>query len=388
MTPHEQPPPWGDLARVAAAALLFFIAFGALLPVFPLWVGQFTGSFTGVGLATTLSVGLGLLVARPLAARMMEGRRRAPTLITGALIATAVSLVFPLIESLPLIVALRCVHGVGFGLVTTAAVSAITDLSPPSRRGEIMGYFGATNSLSLLIGPLIGAAMWRHFGAAGIFGFCAAGCLLSAASVLRLREPPKAAVVGAVRLRDALVFPGMRLVVGAHFLAILLHGGLMTFLPARMEDHVGWMTPEAFYAIDAAVLILLRVAIGRRFDLFTRAAFARIGLACLAAAGLLLGLTEGDTPWCIAAALYGLGFGAYVPAVSALVGDLMPPTHRARGFAAFMLAFDLALACGGVAVGPAADVLGVGDALLVASVFPLLAMVLYVVRAPAEGKVA
>ncbi len=35
--------------------------------------------------------------------------------------------------------------------------------------------------------------------------------------------------------------------------------------------------------------------------------------------------------------LYGLGFGAYLPTANALVGDRVPASHRARGFAVFML---------------------------------------------------
>jgi MFS family permease len=77
----------------------------------------------------------------------------------------------------------------------------------------------------------------------------------------------------------------------------------------------------------------------------------------------------------LAAVLYGFGFGAYVPAMNALVGDLMPPSHRVRGFAMYFLAFDLALACGGVVVGPVADGYGRGVALGVAALTPVLAFV-------------
>lgn len=375
--PSDERVPWRAIGRVTAATLLFFIAFGALLPVFPLWVARYAESHAAVGMATTLTVGVGLIAARPVAARLMEGRRRAPTLMLGALLSAVVSLAFPALESFAPIVVLRALHGFGFGLVTTAAMSAVTDLAPPARRGQVMGYFGATNALSLLVGPFLGGVMWRAFGEVGTFGACAAGCLLAALSVIGLREPPKPPVRGAVRVVDALAVPGMRIVVGGHFLAILLHGGLITFLPVRMAHHPGWMTPEAFYAIDAAVLIGLRVAVGRGFDAVGRARFVGAGLLCLALGGVLAGAGGSDGAYVLAAVLYGLGFGAYMPAISARVGDLVPPTHRARGFAAFMLSFDLSLALGGVAVGPLADHLGVGAALVIAAAFPLAAMALH-----------
>ena len=49
------PPPWKDVIRVCLSALSTFLAFGMLLPIFPVWVEPFTDSKTMVGLVTTYS---------------------------------------------------------------------------------------------------------------------------------------------------------------------------------------------------------------------------------------------------------------------------------------------------------------------------------------------
>ena len=376
--PPGAPLPWSDLARVGAAPQGIFVAFGCLMPVLPLWAEGKLGNFTDVGLVVTLAVGVGLVLGRPIAARLMEGRSRAPTLIIGTLVCSASSLVFPFVSGLWPILILRTLQGIGFGLVTTAGVSLITDLAPPERRGQVLGYYGASNAISLILGPALGAWSARTWSADAAFWLAGTLGLLPLLALMGLNESKKAFVAGRLRLMEAFGLPGLKPLVLAHFFTLMVHGAQLTYLPAHLEGHAGWMTAELFYMIDGAALILLRVAAGRRFDSLGRGVFIFGGSVCIIAASLLLALGEGDAAWSLAALFYGLGFGAYVPASSALVGDVVPESHRARGFAFFMLAFDLSLACGGAAFGPLADARGPAWALAAASGCTMVGLVIYV----------
>ncbi len=375
MTEAADDTPWRDILAVCLASLLVFSAFGMLLPVFPLWARTFSDSLTDVGAATTLAAGVGLILARPIAAALMEGRDRRPTLMLGAALSAVTAITFPSMTSLYPVMAVRVVQGMGFGLVTTAAVSLITDLAPPGKRGQVLGLFGAINALSLLLGPVAGGALHTAWGfGASFYGACVVS-LLAAPAILRIHEPAKPALPpGRKRLLEVLRLPPLRVLVVGHLLGILLHGALLAFLPLRFEQHTGSLTVEAFFAIDAVALIAFRFLVGARFDRWSRHLFIRGGLACMALSGLLIGVAEGDVVWALAAVLYGLGFGAYVPAVNALVGDVVPETHRARGFAVFMLALDLAIALGGVVFGPIADHLDLRTAFIAAAACPLLAL--------------
>lgn len=378
-------PPWKDVVRVCLSALSTFLAFGMLLPIFPVWVEPFTTSKTMVGLATTLAAGVGLVAARPIAAVMMEGRTRMPTMGLGAFSVGLSAGLLPFIDEVAFlspfwaICALRAIGGLGFGLVTTAAVSAITDLTPIHRRGEILGYFGASNALAMLVGPLLGGLLEKFADvhvAFWVAGVLAVPSLYFAAQV---REPKAAPIPpGSRRLVDALRFPALRIVTAGHFMAVMFHGALLAFGPLMLDARDGWMSVEVFFAVEAAAVVAFRIAIGRRFDLYDRLTFVRLGLALMVLACLLMGLVQHDLLVLLAAIIYGVGFSAYVPTMNAMVGDIVPNSHRARGFAIFMLAFDLAIAGGGVIVGPIAD--GAGGpqrALLVAGLAPLVALAIY-----------
>jgi len=385
MSDADLEPQWPDIIRIFLSGLSVFLAFGMLLPIFPVWVSNFTDSMTMVGVATTLSAGVGLVAARPIAAKMMEGRTRMPAMGLGAFCVCFSAACFPFIEQVPAvdpflaILFFRAIGGLGFGLVTTAAVSAITDLTPFHRRGEVLGYFGASNALALLLGPLIGGLLDKTVGVN--YAFWIAGALaVPALYFAALAREPKAAPIppGSYTLVDALKFPAPRIASAGHFLAVMLHGALLAFGPLLFDERDGWMSVEIFFAVEAAAVIAFRIAIGKRVDLYDRLHFVRFGLAAMVVSGVLMGLVQHDLLFMVVAIVYGIGFSAYVPTMNAMIGDIVPSSHRARGFAIFMLAFDLAIAGGGVIVGPIAD----GDggpqrALMFAGLAPLLALFIY-----------
>lgn len=372
--------PWKEIGRVALVSLANLTAIGLLLPIFPLWASAVAPTDTEVGLATTLTLGVGLIAARPLAGRWMEGRRRAPVMIAGVLVNTLASALYPLTGSLAALLALRFLHGVGFGWVTTGAISAMTDLAPPTRRGQMLGYFGAVNALALIVGPGIGSTLHGYLGFDAVFYGAAILSGVVVLPLLALKEPPKPRLDGKVAFTEALKLPVLRLMALTHFMTYLLHGAVIAFLPKLLHPEgegtpsvAGWMSVGLFFAVQAVAMMGFRIITGRRFDEISRGAFIGGGRLALMVAGVALGLTT--SPWVllIAALLYGLGQGAYLPAANALVGDVLPEALRARGFAVFLLAFDLGFACGGMVAGALGDTVGLSGAFVVMGALPGLA---------------
>lgn len=66
-------------------------------------------------------------------------------------------------QSLFLLLALRFLHGIGFGMATTATGTIVTDVAPAHRRGEALAYFGVFMSLPMVIGPFLGLTIISHF---------------------------------------------------------------------------------------------------------------------------------------------------------------------------------------------------------------------------------
>jgi MFS family permease len=85
---------------------------------------------------------------------------------------------------------LRAGAGLGAAIYDPAARGFLTDATPPDRRGEAFGLYGAAQMGGLLLGPSIGAFGAGQFGGFGfVFVFSAIAAIVAAAGIaLRVRE--------------------------------------------------------------------------------------------------------------------------------------------------------------------------------------------------------
>src|SRR6188508_1514524 len=180
---------WGDVVPLLLAEFIVWLGFGALLPVLPLY-------FTEQGVDLAL---LGLVIAAWPAARLVgepifgylaDRTARVPIMVVG-LIATGIFSFLPLVFTGPLaFVLLRAGAGLATAAYDPAARGYLTDATPPARRGEAFGLYGAVQMGGLLLGPAIGALGAGFFGGISfVFVFGGIAALLAAIPIgLRGRE--------------------------------------------------------------------------------------------------------------------------------------------------------------------------------------------------------
>ena len=107
------------------------------------------------------------------------------------LVATGVFGALPLVLTGPVaFVLLRAGAGLGAAIYDPAARGFLTDATPPDRRGEAFGLYGAAQMGGLLLGPTIGAFGAAQFGGiAFVFVFSAIAAVVAAVGIaLRVRE--------------------------------------------------------------------------------------------------------------------------------------------------------------------------------------------------------
>jgi MFS family permease len=99
---------------------------------------------------------LATLVGQP-AFGWLADRSSRTRIMVGGLVVTAVALALPLVlTSAPAFIALRALAGLGTSAYDPAARGYLTDATPPERRGEAFGLYGAGQMAGLLLGPAIG----------------------------------------------------------------------------------------------------------------------------------------------------------------------------------------------------------------------------------------
>lgn len=177
---------WGGIMPLLLAEFVVWLGFGGLLPVLPLY---FTDQ--GVDLAT-----LGVVIAAWPAARLVgepifgwlaDRTARVPLMVVGLLLAGVFS-VLPLALTGPLaFIALRAAAGLATAIYDPAARGYLTDATPPERRGEAFGLYGAAQMGGLLLGPAIGAIGADRLGGIGfVFVFGGIAAVLAAIPIALL----------------------------------------------------------------------------------------------------------------------------------------------------------------------------------------------------------
>jgi MFS family permease len=174
---------WAGILPLLAAEFVVWLGFGALLPIMALYFRDH-----GVDLAT-----LGIVIAAWPAARLIgepifgwlaDRYPRVPLMIVGNIGAG-------IFQFLPLVfigafefTILRALQGLSTSIYDPAARGYITDATPPERRGEAFGLYGAAQMGGLLFGPAIGGLGSAVFGGlAFVFVLGAASSFLAALAI-------------------------------------------------------------------------------------------------------------------------------------------------------------------------------------------------------------
>jgi MFS family permease len=182
---------WGDIVPLLVAEFVVWLGFGGLLPVLPIYFTEQGLDFATLGLVVA-AWPAARLVSEPIFGWLADRTGRVRLMVIGLLV-TGVLGALPLVftGALPFLL-LRAGAGVGAAIYDPAARGYLTDATPPGRRGEAFGLYGAAQMGGLLLGPAIGAFGADRFGGIGfVFIFSAIAAFAAALAIgLRVRETP------------------------------------------------------------------------------------------------------------------------------------------------------------------------------------------------------
>lgn len=95
------------------------------------------------------------------------GRKR--VFFWGIVISTIASVFKAFSSSVPFLLTMQVIHGVGAAMVFATAVAIVTSIYPPNQRGQILGLNVASAYLGLSLGPVIGGILTQYWGWRSVF---------------------------------------------------------------------------------------------------------------------------------------------------------------------------------------------------------------------------
>lgn len=273
-------------------------------------------------------------------------------LYIGVLAYLIMNLFYLAVSNIWLLLLIRCLHGVGFGIAATATGTLSGLVVPASRRGEGIGYFALSLTLASAVGPFLSIFLYHSFNYTVLLLLSVALLAIAfvAALFLRVPEHVQQAMADAPKKSLSLssFFEKTALPIG--FISLLIgvaYASLLTFL-ANFTAGVGLVTAGSFFYVVYAIFILIsRPLTGRLFDI-KGDNFLMYPSFVLFALGLLVtGFSTTSLMLFGAAALVGLGFGSFAPFGQAIAIREVKADRIGVATSTFYSLYDM-----GVGVGP------------------------------------
>jgi MFS family permease len=349
--------PWAPLAGVIAMVAIFAVAQGLTYPLLSFILERQGASAGLIGLSAAMTP-LGLIAGSTLILPLTRRFGAGPLALACAILAgTSLALIGWTRDVVPWF-PLRFAIGLAIGPLFVLSEVWLIALSPPQRRGRILGLYTAAVSAGFAAGPLslmlVGTEGWPPF-LIGIGAFIV--CTLWLAAILRRlpalgRDGGTASVRDVVRSAPTLLF--------AVFTTAAFEQGLLSLLPVYgLSYGIGERSLAALLAVLIAGNVALQVPFGLAAERWTaRSVSIACALATLVGCLLLPLLIATPLVWPLCFLWGAVSFGVYTLALIEL-GERFSGAMLIAANAAFALVWGIGGIAGPPATGAAMDLIGV-----------------------------
>ena len=294
---------------------------------------------------------------------------------------------YPFVRNLPLLILVRFLHGVGFGMASSAIATIGMSILPKSRFGEAGGYFMMGTTLSVGIGPFAGGAIYDRLGAAGCFAGAMvmsflAGFFLLFVDLSGVEEAKPAGrkpreKTGLRSLLTEFLEPKAIPISVVTALTALGHIGVMSFYRLYAAE-VGLERPFSwFFLLYAGFLLFLRPMAGKVQDRYGDRWVCIPGIIAQAAGLALLSLHPCIGTLAACALGCAMGYGSFLSAGNVIACQKSPPSRRSYAVTTFYLCCDIAMGMGPALLGAVVTVSGYTIMYYVSAGITLLALPLF-----------
>jgi MFS family permease len=293
------------------------------------------------------------------------------------------------VKSIPLLMVLRAFHGISIAAFTTGYSALVVDLSPLSKRGEIIGYMSLVTPIGSAVGPAIGGLVQAQAGytplfwlasVLGVLGLFGANQVNEPQSVNQSPDDEEASSKSSAAQQQfwrLLASPRLRIPALVLLLIGVAFGALSTFIPLFIKDAKVDLNPGLFYTAAAIASFISRIIIGRASDRYGRGIFITGSIFSYALAMLILSHAYTASAFLAGGFLEGAGAGTLLPMMIALISDRSSPQERGRVFALCITGFDVGIAIAGPVLGSLIEPIGYRGMFTITTILSFLALIIF-----------
>lgn len=234
---------------------------------------------------------------------------------------------------LPLLL-VRVLHGAGFVVLASAMMAMVVCFIPARRSGQAFGLISVSTLLPYavlppLLGPVTQAlgTFDRVLGAAGVLMILVFPCIFGVRPPARAEAAAGAPGLSRAGLRENFQEARIPLLLGITL--IFFTGYTMIFFFLRgFGTRIGIANPGLFFTVSTVAMIALRLLVGALFDRMSKVRLLGAMLLLVACGYGVLPLVRGALPFFGLACVLGVGWGAAMPLMNALIFDASQPRFQ------------------------------------------------------------
>ena len=206
------------------------------------------------------------LLIRPFSGFILDTFSRKPVYLLTFMLFTITFGGYIIAATITVLIIVRVLHGLAFGVVTVAGNTIVIDVLPSERRGEGLGYFGLSNNLAMSFGPMTGLFLHEQFSYNMLFlcalllggmGFAFACFVQTPAKPVRKHEP--------ISLDRFVLVKGIPAGISLLLLAVP-YGMTSTYIALYAVDCGVLLNAGLYFTVMAVGLMASRLFSGRLVD--------------------------------------------------------------------------------------------------------------------------
>lgn len=336
---------------------LLFMSTQMLFPCIPLFLLTIGGGARDVGYVMGVYT-ICAMLARPAAGWLVDKYSRNRVMIGGLLLMFLTCLLYNLASSVAITTGIRALHGLVFGMASTAIATIAVDSLPMARLNEGMGYFGLTSTVSMAIAPAIGLGLAGYSGYRLLFAAAvgmAGLAFLSSWMVKTSAVPENTSGVKVSGFWSNLIEKSALPAAWVMFCLSTVYGALLSYISLFAVER-GISNVGLFFTATAFSMLLTRPVAGRWADSGGTRQVLLIGHLAIAAGMITTGHSHTITGFILAGIMNGLGFGTCMTVLQAQAVMRAPAHRRGAATGTFYALFDLGIGLGTIMWGYVATV--------------------------------
>jgi MFS family permease len=356
---------------------LMYVSYNILIVILPLHISYIGGNSTEMGLIVSLFA-IAALMSRPVAGILLDNYGREKVYILGLILIAIVTAFFCFPLTIILLLGIRFVHGFVWGITSTANSALTVDVVPKDLMVHGWRYFVFAQSLTMAVGPVLGAFVMLNFGftsAAILVTFMLVACLV----ISKLIKYPKFKKPGTVvekkfSLKDMFeknaLFPSLLAT-----LMIMTLGFVLPFI-IKYGQQIG--ANGSIFFVGFVLMILLGHPIENKLNQkYGNKVILIISPLCIILALIILSLANGLIPLIIASLFYGFGYGAVVPILQAWAVNASPEERVGAANGTYLASMDIGIALGALIFGTISGYIGLAKTFGLSSICMVAFLILY-----------